>query len=127
MSDLLKEYLDRAYIVGNTALMLGKDDCDERLDSIYREVMANLINPYMARRVHHRSDRIFGTVTEIEHQSPVEYDDETYDEVIVFTYREPRVVVLAFDSADDLERAEALLEDMIEGCRNRLAERVADG
>jgi hypothetical protein len=28
-SDLLKEYLDRAYIVGSTALMLGKDDCDE--------------------------------------------------------------------------------------------------
>jgi hypothetical protein len=85
--------------------------------------MANLINRYMARRVHRRSDRIFGTVTKIEHQSPVEYDDE----VIVFTYREPRVVVLAFDSADDLKRAEALLEDMIEGCRDSLAERVADG
>ena len=89
--------------------------------------MANLINRYMARRVHRRSDRIFGTVTKIEHQSPVEYDDETCDEVIVFTYREPRVVVLVFDSADDLERAEALLADMIEGYRDRLAERVADG
>jgi hypothetical protein len=58
--------------------------------------MANLINRNMARRVHRRSDRIFGTVTKIEHQSPIAYDDETYDEVIVLTYREPRVVELVF-------------------------------